>query len=282
MAALPIRLIVNADDYGYFPCVSKGILKAAALGTVTATGILVNGPDLEAQIGWLAGHERLDLGVHLNLTSRKPLTAAMAEKLERWGGSFPGVFAMTGEILSGRIGLDRIAAEWRAQIETAQGFGLSLRFLNSHEHNHMLPPLFALALQLAEECHIPHVRLTRPEWMPPFGLASVARGLLLQAMKLVNARRSGRGIPGFIGLSRSGKLDLAYLKQRFATLKPGQVYELMCHPGHFDANEVTDARLLAYHAWEAELALLTEPELNGLFEEYAIQLVNYRALTGNS
>ena len=103
MAALPIRLIVNADDYGYFPCVSKGILKAAALGTVTATGILVNGPDLEAQIGWLAGHERLDLGVHLNLTSRKPLTAAMAEKLERWGGSFPGVFAMTGEILSGRI-----------------------------------------------------------------------------------------------------------------------------------------------------------------------------------
>ena len=32
-------LIVNADDYGYHDCVSKGILSAARQGIVTATGI---------------------------------------------------------------------------------------------------------------------------------------------------------------------------------------------------------------------------------------------------
>jgi predicted glycoside hydrolase/deacetylase ChbG (UPF0249 family) len=35
-------LIVNADDYGIFRCVSKGILEAASHGIVTATGVFAN------------------------------------------------------------------------------------------------------------------------------------------------------------------------------------------------------------------------------------------------
>ena len=35
-----LQLIVNADDYGYFPEVSRGIREVAAAGAVTATGIL--------------------------------------------------------------------------------------------------------------------------------------------------------------------------------------------------------------------------------------------------
>ena len=36
----PVYLIVNADDYGYFSCVSRGILDAVCDGIVTATGVL--------------------------------------------------------------------------------------------------------------------------------------------------------------------------------------------------------------------------------------------------
>jgi len=278
MTGLPIQLIVNADDYGYYPCVSRGILQAAALGRVTSTGILANGPQLEEQITWLTEYENLDLGIHLNLTSRYPLAASMSEKLDKWEGKFPGAFTMTGEILSGRIGLDRVCTEWRTQIETFMGFGLKPRFLNSHEHIHMLPKLFKLAMELANEYRIPHLRLTRAEWMPPFGLSSSLRNVLLQTMASVNVRRMTSGTPWFIGLSRSGKLDLAYLKKRFATLQPGATYELMCHPGHFDPDEITDSRLLAYHAWEAELAVLTDPEFKILLDEFNIRLVTFRDL----
>jgi predicted glycoside hydrolase/deacetylase ChbG (UPF0249 family) len=278
MAVKPTRLIVNADDYGYFPCVSRGILEAAALGAVTATGILANGPNLNGQIAWLRGYARLDLGVHLNLTSRHPLTSAMAEKLEKSAGRFPGAFAMTGEILAGRIGVDDVRVEWRAQIETVLGLGVELQFLNSHEHIHMLPQLFKLAMGLAKEYRIPHLRLTRAEWLPPFFFSCLARNVLLQAMESANAMRTGVGVPLFIGLSRSGKLDGAYLSKRFATLKPGLTYELMCHPGFFDADEIADSRLLAYHAWETELALLTGPVFKSLCAHYNIQLVNYREL----
>jgi predicted glycoside hydrolase/deacetylase ChbG (UPF0249 family) len=315
MAVKPIRLIVNADDYGYFPCVSRGILKAAAFGTVTATGILANGPKLDEQIAWLSGCANLDLGVHLNLTSRHPLTSTMAEKLEKWEGRFPSAFAMTGEILCGRISLDSVCAEWRAQIEMVLGLGIELQFLNSHEHIHMLPQLFKLAMELAKEYQIPYLRLTRAEWLHPFYFSCLLRNLLLQAMESVNVISTGAGVnaveitkmgvgmanlalpvkasldtpslnstvlrvgvPLFIGLSRSGKLDWAYLSKRFATLKPSVAYELMCHPGFFDAEEIADTRLLAYHAWQTELTVLTSPEFNALCAQYNIQLVNYREL----
>jgi len=270
-------LIVNADDYGYFPCVSQGIVEAAQAGVVSATGLIANGPDLGRQIPWLRGLERLDLGVHLNLTSRHPLTQAMAEKLAASGGQFPAAFAMAGQILAGRIGLRVVRDEWRAQIETLLGHGLRLVFLNSHEHIHMLPSLFPVAQELASEYRIPHIRLTRAEWLPPFGFSSVLRSLLLHTMEAVNRLRSGASSePLFIGLGRSGKLDLEYLQTIFARMRPGRAYELMCHPGRFDPAQISDRKLLAYHDWESELALLTGPRFKALCEDYGIAIINYR------
>ena len=279
MAGLPIQMIINADDYGYYPCVTRGILEAVAAGTVTATGILANGPQLEEQIAWTCEYENLDLGIHLNLTSRNPLTYRMAEQLGKWEGQFPGVFAMTGELVSGRVGLDSVRAEWSAQIETVINYGIKPQFLNSHEHIHMLPNLYLLTKELAEKYQIPQLRLTRAEWVPPLGFSAVLRNVLLQAMATVSGQRMVAELPIFIGLGRSGKLDLAYLRKRVATLKPGATYELMCHPGHFDPAEIADPRLLSYHAWEDELALLTGPGIKALFGALNIRLINYREYT---
>ncbi len=279
MTRLPINLIVNADDYGYYSCVSRGILQAVTNGRVTATGILANAPGLEEQVSRLISHERLDLGIHLNLTSRHPLNAKMAERLGKWNGQFPSAYGMAREIVSRRIGLDTVFMEWSAQVETLLGLGLKLRFINSHEHIHMLPQLFKLTMELAEEYQIPHIRLTRAEWMMPISLASLLRNAPLQMLEWINARHQSAHTPLFIGLNRSGKLDLRYLKQRFSTLKPVLTYELMCHPGQFNPAEITDPKLLAYHAWESELAMLNSNEFMILLNEYNIRLVNYRDLT---
>jgi predicted glycoside hydrolase/deacetylase ChbG (UPF0249 family) len=271
-----IQLIVNADDFGYFPCVSRGIAQLASIGAISATGILANGPQLETQIGWLSNNQNLDLGIHLNLTSGLPLSSEMADKLGAWGGNFPGAFVMAGQILSGKIPLETVRKEWCAQIETVLNLGVELRFLNSHEHIHMLPSLFSLAQALAAEYKIPHLRLTRADWLPPFGFSSVLRSLVLQSLALFNQTRAESVTPLFLGLGASGKLNLAYLQTVFAQLKPGGVYELMCHPGLYDPAEINDSRLLAYHVWEAELALLTGPKLQALYREYGISIVNFR------
>lgn len=270
----PIHLIINADDYGYFPCISRGIVDAASSGVLTATGILANSPDLETQLEWLNTVEGLDLGVHLNLTFRQPLTSALSEKLSHWGGCFPGAYAISLMILTGKISTQEIRIEWRAQIEACRQ--KKLLFLNSHEHIHMLPVLFPLALELAQEYEIPHVRLSQSEWLAPFGVSALLRNALMQAMHTVNKPRLKVKTPIFLGLSRSGKLDYAYLKTIFSTLKPGQSYELMCHPGRFQPNAIIASKLKSYHDWEGELALLQSPKTHALYEKFGIRLSHYQ------
>jgi hypothetical protein len=49
----------------------------------------------------------------------------------------------------------------------------------------------------------------------------------------------------------------------------------MCHPGRFDPSEISDAKLLAYHDWEGELALLQSPKVHDLYEKFGIRLSPY-------
>src|SRR5438034_5088190 len=159
-ASTPERpyLIVNADDYGYFACVSKGILKSATHGVVTATGVFANSIHFGEHAAWLRECDALDAGVHLNLTDGIPLTSDLQKMLGRWSGRFPRKFALAKAILSGAIKVDAVKREWRAQIERCLAHGLKLRFLNSHEHMHMLPSLFPVAKALAHDYDIRHIR----------------------------------------------------------------------------------------------------------------------------
>ena len=273
----PVHLIINADDYGYFPCVSRGILEAAKTNALTATGILANSADLNTQLAWLDEVPDLELGVHLNLTFKQPLTTAMSEKLDHWNGCFPNAYIMSLLILTGKISLAAVRNEWCAQIEVCRSKNLT--FLNSHEHIHMLPPLFSLAVELAKTYNIGHVRITQADWLKPFSVAGLVRNSLMQAMQAVNQRRYQQPVALFLGLSRSGKLNFAALEQIFSKLKGGHCYELMCHPGHFNTTEISDPKLIAYHDWEGELALLQSSQLQELYQRYTIHLSHYHHLS---
>jgi predicted glycoside hydrolase/deacetylase ChbG (UPF0249 family) len=53
----------------------------------------------------------------------------------------------------------------------------------------------------------------------------------------------------------------------------------MCHPGHYDAAEIEDPRLLSYHDWEQELAVLTSDDTRALFANGGVRCVGYRDLS---
>ena len=274
----PVYLIVNADDYGYFSCVSRGILDAGRDGIVTATGVFANSPLLDEHLSWLSSHDRLDLGVHLNVTYGTPMSVAMAKILERYGGRFPGKFSMIRGMLTGFIRSEDVKSEWRAQIECLLGKGLPLRFLNSHEHIHMFPPLFRLLQDLAVEYDVPHIRHPTSEWSQRFEPGKIVRDVAMVMLGQVNRYCRKTVAPRFLGMSESGKLSIHYLQTRLSGLKRGQVYELMCHPGHYDPVEITSPHLSSYHDWEGELSLLTNARTWALLREHDIELIGYRDL----
>jgi len=269
-------LIINADDFGYFRSVSMGILDAGKEGAVTATGIMANSHCLDEYVPQLKSAESLDTGVHLNLTYGSPLSHDMDKYVERSNGAFPGKSKMAIGILSGRIRLSDVVQELRAQIERCLASDIVLRFLNSHEHIHMLPPVFPQVIQLAKYYGIPSVRYTDAEWIGGRSFASLARNCILSVLGTLNRPRRLGNTPKLIGMNCSGKLNFGYLAKRFASLRPGCTYELMCHPGYFNPDEINDQSLLNYHNWEAELTLLRSTRMAQLCDEYNVRLTGYR------
>lgn len=273
--AVPVRMIVNADDFGYFDGVSQGIIEAAELGRVTATGVMANGPALDRWSSRLATIRNLSVGVHLNATLGTPLTIAMAQHPVCVGRRFPGKATLVAAVLRGTLPVDVLLDEWHAQIERCLQHGLQLEFVNSHEHVHALPPVYRRLRELAAEYRISHVRVPRPEWRPGLAPGVVARNLALAAVGASSAAAGDEAEPVLIGMNPSGKLDAAYCAWRFPRLAAGARYELMCHPGRKDASAQADPRLRSYHDWEGELAFLLSERFVELLRANHIELISF-------
>lgn len=272
------HLIVNADDFGYAPGVNRGIVEAATAGIVTATGVFANAADLEQLARTLEQTRQLDTGVHLNLTHGEALTSDMRALLGKWNGCFPDKFSLVRMLFQKTMTLSTVEVEWRAQIQRCIDNGIEVRFLNSHEHVHMLPSLFSVAASLADGFEIPHVRFAVADWRGVGNAGAVFRNSLIAIAGRFAVRSTGTKAPAMLGLARSGKLDLPYLEKTLSSLKDQTIYELMCHPGRAAADEIDDPKLLRYHEWDRERRLLCSDAVKNMLGDNGIRLIGYRHL----
>jgi len=185
---------------------------------------------------------------------------------------------MAGKVLTGGLPVEDVEAEWAAQIDRCLASGLQLRFLNSHEHIHMLPPLFPVVLRLARHYDIADVRFTSAANFSSKSLSGIFRNIVMGVLGRMNRSQAIAPVPHFLGLDVSGRLSMRFLQTSFRPLERGHVYELMCHPGQFDSDEIRDPRLRSYHDWEGELRVLTSPKILELFRDLDIRLIGYRDL----
>ena len=147
------KLIINSDDYGRTPDISRGIREAHLNGVVTSTTCMMNIPTTADDIAIaLKETPALGMGVHLVLTMGKPILPP--EKV-------PTIVDENGYHLKYNpflqnipdLNIDEVKAEWRAQIETfIQASGKKPTHLDSHHHSsYFSPALFRAMLELAKE-----------------------------------------------------------------------------------------------------------------------------------
>jgi hypothetical protein len=202
----------------------------------------------------------------------------MRNRLSRWQGRFPPKFSVAMAVMSGALPVADIRLEWRAQIERCLSKGLTISFINSHEHIHMLPPLFRLVGELAQEYGIAHVRLPTSRLFQNWKPGAFIRDTLMSGLAAFNRNKLDHPAAGFLGMAESGKLSIVALRNVLSRLKPGSVYELMCHPGYRVEAEIDNRQLFKYHDWEGELAALTSTEAKEMLDTYGIRLARYRDL----
>ncbi len=240
------RLILNADDLGYDPAVTRGILEAMRQGVVSSTTFMVNMPSSAEAAREAKG---LAVGLHLNLARERPVWPRFPAPLLRPDGGLD-------EARAGALPAEVVEQEALAQLERLEALlGAGATHVDVHKHLHQHPAVLD-------------------------GLAAAARAKGLPVRSInpgMRARLGALGVrtnPHFIGdAGAEAYWTLPRLREQLEALPDG-VTELMCHPGY--APQTLRSGYSAQR--EVELATFVHPEARRALAELGVQVVDFRAL----
>jgi predicted glycoside hydrolase/deacetylase ChbG (UPF0249 family) len=278
------KLIVNADDYGRTPAVSRGILEAHRRGIVTSTTVMINQPGVEAQLARALDQPRLGVGLHLTFSAWRPLLPPQqVPGLVDEDGSFWEQHSLWARAED--IPLAQLRRELSAQVERFCILAGHLPdHLDCHHFVHLYPPFFQIYADLAAAHGLP-LRVPFPP-QSDFGAAlqslpfleefprDVVRGMIVTNSNLVRARKLAH--PDHFVATFFGRpaLTLDHLLGLLEAL-PAGISELMCHPGYDDEALAASS----YRAErELELRLLIHPAVRERLDALGIELVTFAAL----
>ena len=274
-------MIFNADDFGLSPAINAGIIGAYRLGPLRCTSIMPAAPAFDDAIALARRHPGLDLGIHLALTTVRPVRPPTdVPSLVTANGSFPSLRGWLARLASGAIDAEDVARELSAQVERALATGLPFSHIDGHHHIHLFPHVAPTVAVLARRHGIPFVRRVT-SWRPEPGsrLPDVVRRVVLRVA-------SGKAERAFAGL-RQGVGDvrgfpfprsLAGWRRALAALPVGTT-EMMCHPGLLDPSLSAIDPLVVERV--EELRQLTDPRLASLLAEADVRVGSFAALAAS-
>lgn len=263
-----IRLIVNADDFGFTQDVNEGILEAHRSGILTAATLMANGDAFEHAVATARANPTLDVGCHLTLIGGR----SVLDPSRELPASIPDLLAALS-----RRRLP-VYEEFRAQVTRIKAAGITPTHLDTHKHTHMAWPVLAAVVRIAREFGVGWVRRPFDFDTPgaaPFATRLVHRAMLTQRryFQRVLTRSGIRSTDHFAGFQLTGRLGTPELVDLIGRLPDG-VTELMCHPGYM-GRELPRAGTRLKQSREIELHALTSPEARAALERRRVQLSAY-------
>ncbi|MGC5328901.1 chitin disaccharide deacetylase [Brevibacillus sp. SYSU BS000544] len=247
-----MKLIVNADDFGYSRGVNWGIIEAHREGIVTSATMMVNMHALEHAVLLANDHPKLGVGIHLVLTCGRPLLSHVNSLTDEQGR-----FLRYHDLIS-RASVEEVEQEWIAQFERFLATGLTPTHLDSHHHVHAHEKILPVAMRLAERYQLP-IR-------NPFVLTSEVPGLSSPV------RMPERFLHQFYGENLTSDMLINLLNES----NECQTAELMCHPAYLDEELLTGS---SYNRPRArELQILTDPAVKEYIRQSPIQLASFKEI----
>lgn len=228
-----LKIIINADDLGISEDVNSAIAECFAERFITSSTLMVNmdfadeAVQLATASGW---HERV--GLHLNLTSGRPLTPEI-RKFRIFcarDGSFNAAFAKRtlSRLHLTKYELEAVQREAEAQIRKYISYGLPNKHLDSHHHVHTDASVWKAIEPLMEKYGMRSVRISRNM----YERISFAKQIYKDRYN-----RRLRSLPiqttDYFGSFRD------FMNCR-TSLKDGSSVEIMIHPMHDESGRLMD------------------------------------------
>ena len=280
------QLILNADDFGLTPGVNRGIIRAHREGILTSTTLMATAPAFDDAVALARANPQLGVGCHLVLVGGQALTPyAEIPSLAAPDGKLPASLALfAANVSCGKIRVDEIGRELRAQIGKIRSAGIDPTHLDTHKHTHAHPVVMEELARVARELGIRRVRKPVEHLTDSWRSAGLSKGIGAAAVVRTIARgfaeiarEFGLLSPdNFLGLAMTGQLGPEALRRMIGTLPVGRT-EIMLHPGICDQDLAkTDSRLQQQR--QLELNGLMDPGVKHMIEKEGVQLISYCGL----
>ena len=246
-----MKVIFNADDFGYSKGVNLGILEAYMCGPVRSTTIMAGMPGFEHAVELSKKAPGLKVGVHLTLSTGKSV-GGVYKTLTDSSGYFLKLEEITRLANTNKIDFGEIEAEYEAQIQKVLTAGINPDHFDSHHlGTHNLSSIKVL-LKLAKKYGV-RVRRFNEELFTGEYAGIKTTDIFDQTFFCETATRE-------------------HLLQILSTRSANSI-EIMCHPAFIDS---TLHSLSSYNIQRAyELNILTSPEIMNFIKQQGIELCSF-------
>lgn len=155
-----MRVIINADDFGYSREINASIKKAIEINAISSATIIANSPFFDDAIQIAKNNPNVSFGVHLNLIEFKPLSEdsifrqyGLVESDGRF--RYGAIFSIQKfpKELKGAI-----KKELELQILKVMNAGIPISHLDSHQHTHAISQLEDIVIGLLKRFSIGRIR----------------------------------------------------------------------------------------------------------------------------
>jgi predicted glycoside hydrolase/deacetylase ChbG (UPF0249 family) len=223
-----MKVIVNADDYGFHENANQAIAKCFREGSVTNTTAMITMPAFEAGLALARKEGFADrIGLHVNMSDGTPLT----DKIKKCRIFCDAEGHFNGNIRTNRVWrfwlpnsvLGAVADEIRAQMKLFFQLGLTERHYDSHGHVGVYWPILPVALECAKEFGFKTTRMF-------INMSANPHCAKLSLLRRMYINHIDQRIL-FSGLRKTDYLGNSWdLPRMLAALPQDAVVELLVHP----------------------------------------------------
>ena len=249
-----MKLIINADDFGYSRGINWGIIDSYNNGTLSSATIMANMPGFSHAVELAKQNPGLGVGVHLTLTQGRALTG-VCKTITDGDGNFLKLGALSENIST--IDLGEVEREYDAQISKVINSGIVPTHLDGHHHTHVRPGIINVLFKMAEKYRLP-IRFPS-DCKVPAGFENVRFPDVFSG--------------DFYGEDAKEDFFIGILEKH---KEMDGVLEIMCHPGYADCEVLAGSSYNVQRANEVEI--LTGDRVREFINENNIKIINYRDL----
>lgn len=246
-----MKVIINADDFGFSKGITLGILESIQDGVVCSTSMMTNTPGFYHAIEKMKEYPGLDVGIHFVLTTKKPLSEGVSSLVNE-----NGLFEHNYDRLND-MDINEIRKEFRSQFNRFLNSGFTPTHIDFHHEIHTVNNIFNVACEFAKEYNIP---------MRGF---NENRRIELDKQ---NIKHPNLFIQDFYNDELTPQ-DFINILEKY---KDTDIIEIMCHPALLDLELKNLSKYAVQRLYE--LDVLTSLEVSKYIEENHIELIGFKNL----